>query len=200
MRTILKAALGVAAVTSAFAASTASAVTLNVGEAVAISGGSPYAFYVPLDVVIAPAEAPFNLNSLDATFNFTPNIPGSTIKLVNVTFNPFPPASFSILPTPSNGSFLTSSLFVTASSANAATLGSGSTELARINLELQPGASPAVYDITVTNPEISYNNGNDFLTPDTLPGSITVVPEPAAFGIVAAAGLGLMRRRRASLA
>jgi hypothetical protein len=188
--------LAIAAAGSLCAASTASAVTLDAGEAV-VSTAGPLAFYVPINVIVGAGEAPFNLNSIDATFDFVSDLPAGTFKLLNVTHNPFPPSNFAPNPTPSNGSFLTTDLFLTTSSPMSAPLPVGINEVARINIELQPGASLQSYVINILNPEVSYNNANDSATPAVTPGSITVVPEPSTLGMLALAAFGLVRRRRA---
>src|SRR5437762_14310931 len=113
MRTLVKtAALGIAAAGALLvgAPKASAIVTLDIGEVAVASGGSPTSFFIPITVTVPVADAPFNLSSVDATFDFVPDLPGSTVKLVNITFDPFPPANFAVAPTPANGSFLTTQL------------------------------------------------------------------------------------------
>jgi hypothetical protein len=199
MRSLLKtAALGIAAVGAvALMAPKASAVvTLDVGEVSVASSGSPNSFFVPITLTVPAGEAPFNLSSVDAIFDFVPDIPNSTIKLINITFDPFPPANFSTGTVPSAGSFLTTQLGMTASSPNDAVIGAGTTEIAKINLELQAGAANAVYGINILSPELGQDQGNSSQNPNVGTGSITVTPEPTGLGVLGLAAAGLLARRR----
>jgi hypothetical protein len=186
--------VAVAAAIASLAPSTASAYILDIGDPLPVDSASTTTFSLPL-FVTPEAGNVANINSLDATIDFTPDIGASQIKLTGFTFTA-PGASF--IGNPVTGSFLTNDLFFSMSSSTA----TGLTPLipnqvGTLTLEVQSGASPALYGITVSSSVVGFNaDGSEAVPTATLPGSITIVPEPASLGLLALGGVALAARRR----
>lgn len=196
MRNALLRACGFAAVAAAaavFSPSTASAYILDVGDPLPVSSASTTTFSLPFFVTPEAGDVA-NISSLDATLDFTPDIANGQIKLTGFTFI----AGSGFIANPVTGSFLTNDLFFSMSGSSAAALTPlVPNQVGTLSLEVQSGATPNVYGITVNSPLIGFNaDGSEAVPTATVPGSITIVPEPASLGLVGLAGAALLARRR----
>ncbi len=197
-KSLLKACgASVAALTVLGVSTTASAWVLDIGDAVLTPGGSTVS--LPIFVINNGVNNIPNINSLDATLDFTVDIPANNVKLNNFTF--VAGTGFIGNPTATGGN-LGADEFISMSGLSPAVLNAGSNQVGTLEISALAGASPAIYAVTAKIgspvPIAGFNgDGSEQTADSTLAGSITVTPEPASLGLLAtAASVGLIRRRR----
>lgn len=188
--------LAVVLVCLASATSVRANLTLDASEVGLSPSASPQNFFITMTLT-NNAVTPVNIVGWQFKLNFSPTIAPSNIALTSFSDNISPGAAVGSNPAPPYPKFVTTSLFTNSIfvSAPVTLPASSSQTLVKVNMQLAANALTNLYNIAITDAEITFSDFNAEV-PAVGTGSIAT-PEPSA-AVTVAGLMWLIGRRKQS--
>lgn len=172
--------------------------TLDASEVSLSPSASPQNFFINMTLT-NNAATPVSIVGWQFRLNFSPTIAPSNIALTGFSNNISPGGAIGSNPPAPYPKFVTTSLFTNSIfvSTPVTVPANSSQTLVDINMQLAASALTNLYNIAITDAEITFSDFNAEV-PSVGTGSIAT-PEPSASMVICAAVCFLMRRRAGSL-